>query len=304
MQDGLATEVRWQVCTSSPTSQEPVVGLQVINDVYLGSFLLMFLPSRAYALELDLPDSQPADAASLPGSPSRPAKSSSQPASGYSSLLSTPFTSRPINLQTSHRVTSSHITTESLQQLGQVVTSLRVDIRTVVQTTNETQDRLSLQLQELPRQLSKLVELRSSMPKTEEGVERWEKAMEEQRLLVARADRLLQRLMEAYRPGVSDAERAWFGELTRMRNEVDRGLVRRVGKVREAIEATRPRAEALRLDGEAEGKMGSRQVQAVEAQLLVECVRLSLLCAWKRLELNVQISLDRCGKGKGGDAAG
>jgi hypothetical protein len=283
VRDQLATDVRWHLRAREAS---PLVGLQIVNDVYLGSLLvaLQSSPSACLSVELDLPDT-PNDG-EVAASPARAAQPTSRP-SGYTPLLPLPaFAPRPLKVQKQHAPAKAATPTESLQHLGTTVTTLRSSIRDVVLATNETQDRLALQLTELPRQLAKLADLRAALPSSSSSglpSDRLDRATEAQRSLLQRLDRLLQRLMDAHRPGVSDAERAWFAELARMRSEVERGLGRRVERARETLERTRPRAEAVRAGTPAleEGKMGARQVRAVEAQLLVECVCFVYL--WREL---------------------
>lgn len=182
--------------------------------------------------------------------PSRP----SSPSKHYHSLLQSPFEVPPLladrsGLPTNPRSVLSDadrkpltsITPDHLRLLGKTVTSLLTDVRAARSASSVVQSRLDLQLKELARQLDKVAEVSDSVAELKgvEGLEaRVGRVAEGQAKLVARVDRLLQRLMDRSQPVLSETERKWFDELERMRSDVGAdeaaGLRSRAAQVRPA----------------------------------------------------------------------
>ncbi|GAA6029974.1 hypothetical protein JCM8097_009196 [Rhodosporidiobolus ruineniae] len=275
-----ATEVLWVLKTRSSTAFEepvpPVVGLQVVNDVYLGYSLLLLTSSLQLAgIELSLRiDSS--DLALHSASATSSAPSADPPA--YVSLLNTPFTV-PAILSSSRPATrlgptpggskELTITPDTLRQLGKHVSTVQTSVRELVSAADEVQHRLELQMKELSRQLGKLAELKqlrvdlgksvaaSSAADETSAEARLRRAEQTQQQLVERADRVLQRLMEAHQPEVSTYERRWFDELGRLEVQVhgavdeDRAtaatsLETRACRVEAQFEALRPALEEMK----------------------------------------------------------
>jgi hypothetical protein len=119
------------------------------------------------------------------------------------------------------------ITPETLRFLGQAVQSYRGETRDIVSAANVVQGRLELQLKELSRQLGKLAEVERIVESDKKKAEgalggRLEKAREKQRELLARLDRVLQRLMDSHQPVLSTYEKQWFEELARMEAQISK----------------------------------------------------------------------------------
>ncbi|TKA57183.1 hypothetical protein B0A53_01139 [Rhodotorula sp. CCFEE 5036] len=209
------TEVLWVLKTKSTDANAgptpAVEGLVVLNDVYLGySLLLVTGALQVVGIELSLR----VDDAAL-DSPERAAESS--PAAGgensaYVSLLEKP--KKPLE-----------INPETLRAFATHVSTTQTAIRDLVSAADSVQSRLELQMRELSRQVDKLAELaklRSDLGKSVSGGTegRLRRAEEKQRELLARTDRVLQRLVESHQPSISTYERKWFDELERLEEQV------------------------------------------------------------------------------------
>ncbi|GAA5883205.1 hypothetical protein JCM1840_004672, partial [Sporobolomyces johnsonii] len=306
-----ATEVLWVLKTLSAEDEEdssppPVVGLELINDVYLGySILLITASLQLVGIELSLrvdpsllPDASPSTSAPHP----HQAQGISPEPPAYVSLLDTPFsipsalTKRAGGVSTLPRLASNPsssskelvITPDVLRQLGKAVEQVQTSIRDVVAGADAVQHRLELQMKELSRQLGKLDELsrlsgelRSSTTSREGLAGRLARVEDTQRALLARTDRVLQRLMDAHQPSLSTYEKKWFDELTRLEREVkgtENGaagstLEERARRVEAQMEALRPALEEMRHRKEGKerpGELGSGQLQKLEGKLADE----------------------------------
>ncbi|KAL8291645.1 hypothetical protein RQP46_001903 [Phenoliferia psychrophenolica] len=311
------TEVLWVLKTD--TTDRPVVGLVVVNDVYLGYSLLVLtsaLQLVAIALHLRVPP-LPISSASIPSSSSHqqhaPSRLSSSDPPAYLSLLEgTPFTPPTLLSQSSRsslpsvpRRTSSTstplttITPTSLRSLGTTVNEFRAQIHALVGASNAVQVRLETQMKELSRQLRKLEELSrlsaelrrstTSDSSGEGGLQgRLEKVTRNQEELVRRTDRVLQRLMDAHEPELSQYERKWFAELERLEKEIEgagggaggASLEMRVERVQGQLESLKPALEEIRRKDGGGGVgtpkkgalpvMGESQVRKLEVKLAEE----------------------------------
>lgn len=329
-----ATEVLWILKTisvdSKQTESSPVVGLAIVNDVYLGySALLMTSSLQLVGIELAL-RVDPSLLPSLP--PSSPTKSrglSSDPPP-YLSLLDSPFSIPPpldkrISVSAVPRLVIKPppgsspkpaggkselvVTAETLRFMGKTVEQFRHEIRDLVASADIVQCRLELQMKELSRQLSKLAELtrlsdtlRKSTTSAEGLSGRLERVTNTQNALLARTDRLLQKLMDAHEPVLSTYEKKWFDELGRLEKEVtsakggDSSLQRRAEHVAAQMKELKPALEELRLtekkrdlikgastngvtkDGSlaSPGGMGAGQMKTFEIKLAEEYVLFNL----------------------------
>lgn len=300
-----ATDVLWilkTVSIGSSTSPPPVVGLSLINDIYLGYSLLLVTSSlQLVGIELSLR----IDSSLLPSSsPTTPRGISSQPPP-YLSLLDSPFTIPPPldkrstvssvpRLATKPPGASSAlvINPDTLRFLGKTVETFRYSIRDLVSAANVVQSRLELQMKELSRQLSKLNDLsrlsdtlRKSTSSREGLAGRLERVSRNQDALLQRTDRVLQKLMDAHQPLLSTYERKWFEELARLENVVEgkgseRSLQSRAERLEGQLESLRPALEELKrkeVTGvkeakvvESPGGLGSSQMRSLETKLAEE----------------------------------
>lgn len=261
------TDVLWMLKTysESRSSKAPkVIGMSVVNDVYLGYSLLVVTDSlQLVALELSLRVDPSATLSTPPyaTSSSLPNRGVSDTPPAYLSLLDSPFTippplDNPASIKASvprFAIKSGNrnqppqplvITPDTLRLLGKTVETFRHSIRDLVESADSVQCRLELQMKELSRQLTKLTELRNmavDLSKSTDGslAGRLETVVRKQEELVQRTDKVLQRLMDHHEPVLSTFEKKWFDELKRLEKEVkgdqggagDRSLERRKERV-------------------------------------------------------------------------
>ncbi|BGP29327.1 hypothetical protein JCM10296v2_001066 [Rhodotorula toruloides] len=311
LRKGTGTEVLWVLKTVGSGGEDeaeerdpPVEGLAVVNDVYLGYSLLLLTSSlQLVGIELALRVDPSASALAAPSSlgPSASTttdKKGAEPA--YVSLLDTPFTV-PALLSTSSRSGAPavprlaptkqplEITPDSLRTFGKHVSTVQDAIRDLVSAADSVQSRLELQMKELSRQVGKLGELGSLRGELGKSVSatglegRLRSVEEKQRTLLARTDRVLQRLVESHQPSISAYERKWFDELERLEGQIvgdeSGSLESRTRRLEAMLEALRPGLEELKRKEAGEGAqgtpgrkggMGEAQVKALEARLAEE----------------------------------
>ncbi|GAA6011484.1 hypothetical protein JCM11491_002802 [Sporobolomyces phaffii] len=258
--DAGGSQVYWAVKTAGLSggpededNQRPIVGLQVIDDVYLGYSLLAITPLlQLVGIELSLRIDDSA-APPAPASPPRAGGPTStvavDEAPAYTSLLETPFSlpaifsnpklrTKPTLADPGAASREVAVTPASLRQFGQVVESYQTMIRQVVEGADAVQHRLELQFRELSRQLDKLRDLRKvsgdlrtstsggSVDDAAGGggglVARLARVERTQVELLARLDSVLQRLIERHqgRDELSQFEQKWFKELERLERQV------------------------------------------------------------------------------------
>ncbi|GAA5936883.1 hypothetical protein JCM3775_002734 [Rhodotorula graminis] len=270
------TEVCWVLKTVGAQGEEdahegegaaaaaqPVEGLALLNDVYLGYSLVLVTAALQpvgveLALRIDASATAFDDAPAAAGSatPAKPAAaavaSSTEPA--YVSLVSqTPFTvpaillrprtAAPLVPRLATTSTELRVTPDTLRQLGKHVSATQTALRDLVAASGVVSARVELQMRELKRQVDKVRELderRAELGRSvgagagagagagdgaAGGVEARVRAAEQrQHALLARTDRVLQRLVESHQPQVSAVERKWFDELERLSDQVDGGV--------------------------------------------------------------------------------
>ncbi|ORY54488.1 hypothetical protein BCR35DRAFT_335787, partial [Leucosporidium creatinivorum] len=269
LKKGKKSSVAWVLKTVSPAGAQegkqeggageettPLIGLNVINDIYLGySLLLLTDKLQLVAIELSLRvDSAllPSASTSSNGTKALDSSDTKDDSEGYQTLLTTPF-HIPSSLT---RTTPSSslarlappktpskeliITPETLRFLGKSVELVQTEIRDLVTGVDAVQGRLELQMRELSRQLGavdSLSKLSSPASSSTDLPTRLASAQATQLTLLARTDRLLQRLMDAHSPQLSNFEKKWFEELGRLEREE--------GGLRERVERSRGRVEAL-----------------------------------------------------------
>ncbi|TIB92557.1 hypothetical protein E3Q18_02288 [Wallemia mellicola] len=297
--------------TTSSAQSTPIVALDVINDAYLG-YLLFALTNTMQILPLDLslrvqtdpetietkpkPQMLPKVSDSATSKPSSSNQASNEERKLYSSLLESPFIqdqpdgSNKINL--SHKLAPVNtraeiqVTPQTLRYMGGVVENVRHHNQNSIQTGNNIQDRLSLQLKETEKQIEKLAHVAkiATNPSNEAGVgtgkgARVEKVSNEQSELLKRMDNLLQRLMDKHQPTLSTHEKKWFAELGRIRDEVSgtdskgRALQARMSRVglSHQLELLKPQVQSYEateaMKRSQTGIIGSSQIAKVESVL-------------------------------------
>ena len=269
------TEVLWVLKTKSGDANagpNPAVeGLVVLNDVYLGySLLLVTGELQVVGIELSLRVDDAALDSSERAAESTPSAGGEN--SAYVSLLEKPFvvppflSSRQVGGQPAlPRIPPSkkplEINPETLRAFATHVSTTQTVIRDLVSAADSVQSRLELQMRELSRQVDKLAELeklRSDLGKSVSGGTegRLRRAEEKQRELLARTDRVLQRLVESHQPSISTYERKWFDELERLEEQV---VGRREDDDDDEDEADETRAASL--------EMRAKHVEAMFAAL-------------------------------------
>ena len=117
------------------------------------------------------------------------------------------------------------LTPDTLRFLGTSVAQITSQSREVILACQVITRRMYLQQYELPRLAKKCEEMESILEKIQgtgraSTEERLAKVQEEQKVLLARLDRLLQSLMEKASPELSEHESKWFEELKRMKESV------------------------------------------------------------------------------------
>lgn len=302
------TRVTPELITMSMSSQPlPVAGLAVVTDIYLGYTLLMltsfyqlFAKERPLVTEkeetstnMDLED-KPLD---VGGDEDEQAS-----ATPYVSLLEPQHFEPPAPLnQPSHVMSGPRfalppglttdkgvkVTPEALRFLGRTIETLRTSMHDLVNAGAQVQDRFEKQTKELSRQLNKLSELHDSSMDAQENSEavseRIAQAQERQKELVARSDRVLQKLLDARQPELSTFEVAWFEELEHMQGQVSGDghfgtlqsrLEKITGQVKvlQAQHGKMDQSQLNRAGSQDVAKMGKSQLQRVEAMLDIECV--------------------------------
>ncbi|BGP22116.1 hypothetical protein JCM10295v2_000994 [Rhodotorula toruloides] len=305
------TEVMWVLKTVGSGDEEgeesnpPLEGLVIVNDVYLGYSLLLLTSSlQLVGIELALRVDPSASALAAPSSPGPSASTATDktPEPAYVSLLDTPFTVPPLLSTSSPSGVSAiprlartdqplSITPDTLRTFGKHVSAVQDAVRDLVSAADSVQGRLELQMKELARQVGKLGELDSLRGELGESVGatglegRLRTVEEKQRALLARTDRVLQRLVESHQPEISAHERKWFDELERLEGQIvgdeSGSLESRTRRLEAMLEALRPGLDELKRKEEAgaggamatsgrKGGMGEVQVKALEARLADE----------------------------------
>ena len=269
---GGPTDVRWLVKLSEldAGSVRPraaaTAALEVLDDVYLGYGLLLVTADldSVVAIELRLPaGAAPSTRSVAPPShlPAADAEADStlepNESVAFPSALSVkPFVvpkllqgGLPIRpkVSTPGRRRTDESATQAddiavLREAAEATTQLRGGIRDLATAGNVVQDRIALQIAELQRQLGRLGTIRDQAGRATAGgatERRCQAAAAQQRQLLDRMDRLLQRLMNRHQRAVTPFERRWFDELGRIsselsieRDDAGRSLASRTARVR------------------------------------------------------------------------
>ena len=117
------------------------------------------------------------------------------------------------------------LTPDTLRFLGTSVAQISSQCREVIVACQVITRRMCLQQFEVPRLTKKCQEMESLVEKIQgpgraATETRLAKVQEEQKVLLARLDRLLQNLMKKASPELSEHEAKWFEELKRMKEDV------------------------------------------------------------------------------------
>lgn len=299
-----ATEVSWLLKTLPLTSTTPAIpinALAVLKDVYLGYTLLALSSSlQLVAIELALvpPSRHHSTEASAHTLPLPASGGLKQQLPTYIPIISRPVFEPSTRLDMSGRTATPRfvlpikhaqqaleINPDTLRFLGQTVASMRTSIRDLVTAGNSVQNRFELQCKELGKQLQKFEELRSSVKSavTDGGHAELNKRLaateSAQQSLLARADRVLQRLMDGHEPVLSTYETDWFADLDRLQADMGssqsgKGLQDRVSRLKRQVELLGDGAgqeQGKITDGDAR-KIGRAQVSMIEGMLSTEYV--------------------------------
>lgn len=308
---GLTTRVSPELLTMSMASEPlPVAGLAIVTDIYLGYTLLMLtslyqLFARERPLIADSPEIEDATASIIQD---KPLQMDDEQAPSYVSLLSRPSFEPPSPLDKPSHASGVpqfamppdistregvKVTPEALRFLGRTIETLRSTMHNLVNAGTSVQSRFDQQCKELSRQLGKISEMHENVLDSEERAEsvteRITQAQERQKDLLARSDRVLQRLLDSKTPELSKYELQWFEELEHLQGEVagdgQLGTLRnRLTKVAGQVKVLKQQEQQRQASGPAKNgaadsnvsKMGKTQVQRVEAMLDFESVSLSL----------------------------
>jgi nucleoporin NUP82 len=245
--------------TSAPISSIAIISDVYLSYSFLALTSSLQLVALPLSLRIASPPSSSLSASSnTPPPPSTSVKSTSSTGSkpAYTSLLSTqPFTLpqilsqpstslpvKPLFAAPSSSTTTgplSTITPSTLRTLGKSIQSLRSTLHDILSASSTVQARLDLQLLELSRQLQKTTKIETllspspvnSSSSTEPSPStttkspaalknRVDSVVRSQEVLIARVDKVLQKLMDQHQPVLSDYEKEWFAELGRMKGEV------------------------------------------------------------------------------------
>ena len=231
-------------------SSSPIIGVSVPNDVYLtySIFTLtaaMRLTVFPLSLRSETPYLPPSEFAALIITDKKtrsPSPKPPPPTSGpwaepdnllYSEVYTIPeILSNPTGLPTYARVSMPPnasaplvITPETLRYLGKAVEQVTSLIRDVVRGHRVAETRAQLQLHEMQRQRQRMSIIAERVARLRgEKHERTTKKIEalrtSQKAIMARADALLQSMVQRASPELSENESKWFEELRRMKAEV------------------------------------------------------------------------------------
>ncbi|WVQ84377.1 hypothetical protein IAT38_006529 [Cryptococcus sp. DSM 104549] len=172
------------------------------------------------------------------------------------------------------------ITSEHLAALGEVFNQFQKRIQSVCSASQTVEARLDLQVKELQRQVTTLMDSRKTVQTLQESGEgtlaRVEALIEKQEKIGKRLEGVLGNMALEYRPEIGEVEKRWFEELERLRVRVRGGvgigkekvLANRVQVLKEQIAALQPLLAELKsstADAPASPAYGSKQLKPMEA---------------------------------------
>lgn len=322
LQSSKQTSVTWLVQESLDRSDQSflgdaAIGLSVVNDVYLGyAVLVLHANMHVTAIELALRSERVLDldgdidqplvphAGEHHASPDddRPAYVAFAGASDFSlpellvkngpaRRLSTRYASPPPSSSRGTRASMDakpqmQLTVDSLRFVGGTIEALDKSIRDLISAANTVQERLGLQLEEIPRQVDKLVGVDDDLNQRKSELSdsfaiRIEEVKRKQQSIASRADHILQKLIDASQPDLSVYEKRWIEELERVHKTVGsleerKSLESRAERLREQLDVLRPRLEQMArnkessTNGSSQERLGEAQKKRVEAALAEE----------------------------------
>jgi nucleoporin NUP82 len=281
--------------------------LSVTNDVWV-NYTVFALTStyRIIPIEQQLrvqetpqdstPTSAPASSTSTkpPSAHDAPSLTSSTKAPAFATLLVEPYNTprAPATLKLpklpASRVGIDEITTgEQLAQVARALEMLMAQRTAALPILYSIQGRLELMTKDYPRQRAFSAQMLNTLQKLakerrQETEGRLQALVVRQEEILARIDRVLQRLMDSHSKELTEYEVKWFKELARMRKEVTgtsdgRSLKARALLVQEQSEILKPALMRLReeeerkkRDPESNQTLGTRQLLDIGKRLGTE----------------------------------
>ncbi|KAG0216036.1 hypothetical protein BGX33_000557 [Mortierella sp. NVP41] len=230
------------VVNTRPTKASPaapVIGFSVVTDAYL-DYSILLLTSSLQLIGMELTPRPRTGAISTSGiatpSTSFPGSSTTtaKVEAAYQISLPEPLFEKQAGLMSLNGLPLQPqvvlppgigsakivVTEENLQFLGKMVQGIRESLREVFTSCDLAQQRLVIQEAEYARQQDKVQKTREHIektlvPKTQKQADRVDEQLSRQRALMARADELLQKVMESREPALSPAEREWMGDVAK-----------------------------------------------------------------------------------------
>ncbi|KAG0363855.1 hypothetical protein BC939DRAFT_503493 [Gamsiella multidivaricata] len=225
------------IVTTRPTKTSPpapIVGFSVVTDAYLEYSLLMLTASLQLIGQELMPRPRTSAIASSTQEQQTSTAVSSKEENTYQNTLTLPIFGQQDGLvvlnglplqpkvvlppgKGSVKIT---VTEENLRFMGQMVQGIRESLREVYTACDVAQQRLVAQEAEYTRQQDKVAKTNQHIKTTlhkkmQEQVDRQDAQAARQSKLMARADAMMQKLMESREPELSPAERAWVVDVTR-----------------------------------------------------------------------------------------
>ena len=252
--------------STTSKSLDPIVGLEIINDAYLGYSLFSLTNTfKLLPLELSLRVQQSNKRNDVDDTFKSSTNSNKiNDNKVYNNLLENPFNKGMIsskinltqNLDNSINTRSGlEITPATLRYFGGIVDNVQKYNLKFMESANEIEDRLTLQLKETERQLDRLSYISKVTNSNSIGKGgRVEKVTNFQNDLIKRMDRILQKLMDKHQPTLSVHEKKWFEELHRIQLEVGgsesdvrgRALLSRFNRLDHQLNILKPQLERLK----------------------------------------------------------
>ncbi|KAH9843921.1 uncharacterized protein C8Q71DRAFT_826054 [Rhodofomes roseus] len=339
--DGSSLDTSLQVCKGTEVhpiistfdiesrSSSPIVGVSVPGDVYLTySIFILTAAMRLTVFPLNLRSETPYSVSSefpalkdkAPSPKLLPAPEQTQ----YDNLLGSEVYSIPAILANAQGLPAYArlslppnakaefmVTPDTLRYLGKVAEHITSQIRDVVLAHRVAETRAQLQLQELQRQrqrvkmmLDKVAQLKDS--RRERTVKRVEELQASQKAIMARADAVLQSMVQKASPALSENESKWFEELRRMKAEVmgvgkydDRALSSRLKLLQKEVDRLLPQLREMKeVDRRRQQLRGSEMLGVTQASELrkrsgeernrIESMRKELVQLASRLDMTLE----------------
>jgi len=325
------TEVRPIISTFDieSRSSSPIIGVSVPGDVYLTySIFILTAAMRLTVFPLNLRSETPYPVASefsaqTDKTPSPKLLPAPEPAP-YDNLLSSesysipPILANPKGLPAYARLSlppnanaELMVTPDTLRYLGKVAEHITSQIRDVVLAHRVAETRAQLQIQELQRQrqrvkavLDKVAQLKGE--RHDRTAKKVEELQASQKAIMARADALLQSMVQKASPKLSENEANWFEELSRMKAEVmgvgkydDRSFAARSKLLHKEVDRLLPQLQDMKeVERRRQQLRGSEMLGATQAlelgrrsgeeRLRIETLRKELIQLASRLDMTLE----------------